>query len=106
MYTIKEIANKEILPSAITTEYQVVSEVFEDVEPLFETPKSLGNEKFPLRIKIKSVKIFKEPIQFKPLIPKMSFIKNKTMWSGSIRTAMREIPEEDYQEIISTQDTE
>jgi predicted RNA-binding protein len=101
MYTMQEIANKEILPSAITAEYEVVSEVFDDAKPLFKTPKQSGNETFPLRIKIKPVKIFKEPIQFKPLIPYLSFIKNKKMWSGSIRTAMREIPEEDYQKIIS-----
>jgi hypothetical protein len=48
-------------------------------------------------------KILKEPIQFKPLSPSLSFIKNKKMWSGSIRTAMREIPEEDYQKIIGAE---
>ena len=101
MYTMQEIANKEILPSAITAEYEIVSEVFDDAKPLFETPKYSGNEKFPLRVKIKPVQIFKEPIQFKPLIPSLSFIKNKKMWSGSIRTAMREIPEEDYKLITS-----
>lgn len=102
MYTVKEIINKEHLPSAIATEYEVISEVFEDTKPLFETPLYLRNEKFPLRIKIKIIKIFNEPILFAPLIPNLSFIKNKKMWSGSIRTAMREIPEEDYQKIIST----
>jgi predicted RNA-binding protein len=106
MYTMQEIANKEILPSAITAEYEIVSEVFDDAKPLFETPKHSGNEIFPLRIKIMPVKIFKEPILFKPLIPNLSFIKNKKMWSGSIRTAMREIPEEDYQKIISAKDSE
>jgi len=101
MYAMREITDKEILPSVITAEYEVVSEVFEDAKPLFETPPHLGNERFPLRIIIKPVKIFKEPILFKPLIPNLSFIKNKKMWSGSIRTAMREIPEEDYQKIIN-----
>jgi predicted RNA-binding protein len=102
MYTMQEIANKEILPSSITAEYNVVSEVFEDVTPLFKTPKNLGIERFPLRIKITLVEIFKEPILFKPLIPELSFIRNKKMWSGSIRTAMREIPEKDYQKISNT----
>ena len=106
MYTMQEIANKEILPSVITAEYEVISEVFEDIKPLFQTPKQSGNERFPYRIKIKPVQIFKEPIQFKPLIPSLSFIKNKKMWSGSIRTAMREIPEEDYQKIISAKVSE
>jgi predicted RNA-binding protein len=101
MYTMQKIVNKEILPSAITAEYEVVSEVFENRKTLFKNPSHLGNEKFPLRIKLKPVKIFKEPILFKPLIPSLSFIKNKKMWSGSIRTAMREIPERDFQTIIS-----
>jgi predicted RNA-binding protein len=100
MYTIKEISNKVSLPSEITAEYEVTSEKFEDEKPIFVMPENLGDEKFPFRIKIKPIQIFKEPIPFKPLIPSLSFIKNKKMWSGSIRTAMREIPEEDYQKII------
>jgi len=43
--------------------------------------------------------VFNQPVPFKPLVIEMTFIKNKVMWSGSIRTAMRVIPEEDYQGI-------
>ncbi len=100
MYTMQEIIDREIKPSAVTGIYEASSDFYEDVSPIFVTPQALGNEVFPLRIKVKPVKIFKEPIPFKPLVPKMTFIKNKTMWSGSIRTAMRVIPEEDYQTII------
>ena len=101
MYTVQRYENKEIRPSLITAEYVVVSELFEEEKSLFIPPKSEENETYPLRIKIKPVNIFKIPILFKPLIPNLSFIKNKKMWSGSIRTAMREIPEEDYQKIIN-----
>jgi predicted RNA-binding protein len=52
-------------------------------------------------VRLKPIKIFKEPVEFKPLIPKLSFITNKTMWTGHIRVAMREIPEEDYQLILN-----
>lgn len=100
MYTMQEIVDGEVIPSAITGIYDASSEVYEDDSPIFITPKALGSEVFPIRIKLKPIKIFKEPIPFKPLVPKMTFIKNKTMWSGSIRTAMRVIPEEDYQTII------
>lgn len=100
MYTLQEIVNREIISSAITGIFESDSEVYEDESPLFVTQKALGNEVFPLRIKVKQVKIFAEPIPFKPLVPEMSFIKNKVMWSGSIRTAMRVIPEEDYQRIV------
>ena len=100
MYTRQESIDNEAIPSAVTGIYQAVSEVYEDNNPLFVTPRGLGNEVFPLRITLKQVKIFAEPIVFKPLVPEMSFIKNKVMWSGSIRTAMRVIPEEDYQKIL------
>ncbi len=103
MYTMQEVVDGEIIPSAVTGIYEASSEVYEDDSSIFVTPKALGNEIFPLRIKVKPVKIFKEPIPFKPLVPKMIFIKNKTMWSGSIRTAMRVIPEEDYQTIVNSQ---
>lgn len=101
MYTMQEIVEREVMPSAITGIYEAASGIFEDESPIFVTPKALGSEVFPLRIKVKPVKIFKEPIPFKPLVPKMIFIKNKTMWSGSIRTAMRVIPEEDFHRIVN-----
>jgi len=100
MYTTHEIVDREVIPSAIAGIYEALSEVYEDESPVFVTPKALGNEVFPLRIKVKPVKVFAKPIAFKPLVPEMSFIKNKVMWSGSIRTAMRVIPEEDYQRIV------
>jgi len=100
MYTMQEIVDGEVIPSAITGIYEASSDVYDDDSSIFITPKALGSEVFPLRVKVKPVQIFKEPISFKPLVPKMTFIKNKTMWSGSIRTAMRVIPEDDYQTII------
>ena len=42
-----------------------------------------------------------ESVPFKPLVSALSFIKNKVMWSGSIRGAMRTIPEEDYQQNVA-----
>jgi predicted RNA-binding protein len=100
MYTMQETVDRELIPSAVTSIYEGVSEVYEDESPVFVTPKGLGNEVFPLRINLKPMKIFAKPIEFKPLVQELSFIKNKTMWSGSLRTAMRVIPEEDYQKIM------
>lgn len=101
MYTMQEIVERVVIPSSITSIYEASSEVYEDESPLFSNPlRSPGYEVFPYRIKVKSVKVFAEPVPFKPLVPEMSFIKNKVMWSGSIRTAMRVIPEEDYQRIV------
>lgn len=101
IYTMQSIRNKEIIPSAVQAEYEVVSGFFEDSDPIFMTHPRMGKERFPLRIHLKPLKKFTIPITMKPLVTELSFIKNKTMWSGAIRTAMREIPEKDYQKIIA-----
>jgi len=97
VYVAQQKDGETILPSAVAGAFEVVSEGYEDSAPLFVTPERMGDEVFPYRVKLKPIKIFKELVEFKPLIPKLSFIKNKAMWTGHIRVAMREIPEEDYQ---------
>ncbi|RQD85100.1 MAG: EVE domain-containing protein [Methanocalculus sp. MSAO_Arc2] len=96
IYLAQQKDGDEILPSAVAGAFEIVSEGYEDSAPLFVTPERMGDEVFPYRVRLKPIKIFKEPVEFKPLIPKLSFITNKTMWTGHIRVAMREIPEEDY----------
>ena len=51
-------------------------------------------------MKVRPVTVFPEPLEFKPLIGDLKFITNKTMWSGHLRIAMREIPEDDYRLIL------
>jgi len=36
------------------------------------------------------------PLEFKPLVPRLSFIRNKERWSAYLRRGIVEIPEEDY----------
>jgi len=100
MYARSEICCGEIFPSVIVSEYEVISKVYEDTNQLFEPYKNNPAEKFPIRVKVELIRIFDEPIPFKPLIPHLTFIKNKEMWTGSIRKPMRIIPEVDYQLII------
>ena len=86
----------------IVAVYEASSEVFKDSTKVFKTPKDMGNETFPLRLKIKPIRIFEEPIEFKSLIPKLKFITNKKRWSGHLMgKAMREIPKEDFDLITS-----
>jgi len=102
IYLKQENIGDNIKPSRIVAVYEVVSEPFRDSKKIFKSPKGMGNEVFPWRIKIKPIKIFDEPIEFKPLIPKLKFITNKKKWSGHLMgKAMREIPEEDYELILS-----
>ncbi len=62
----------------------------------------MKSESFPYRIKLKPLKIFAKPVNFKSLIPELKFIKNKKKWSGHLMgKAMREIPEEDFELVIN-----
>lgn len=103
VYVGQQVIDKDTtLPPAITGSFEIVSEVYEDSSKVFTAPQKLGNETFPLRIKLRPIRIFDPPVEFKPLIPRLAFITNKTQWSGHIRgQAMRTIPEEDYQLIMS-----
>ena len=103
IYTSQKVVDKEVLPPTIAAVFEVTSGMYEDSSRMFTAPAKLGDEIFPLRIELKIITIFDPPIEFKPLIPKLKFITNKTMWSGHIRgQAMRQIPEEDYQLIVSS----
>lgn len=103
VYVGQQVIDKETtLPPAITGCFEITSEVYEDTSRVFTTPPKLGDEIFPLRIKLRPIRIFDPPVEFKPLIPKLTFITNKTQWSGHIRgQAMRTIPEEDYRLIMN-----
>ena len=80
--------------------FEAATEVFSDNTKIFNVPKGMGIETFPLRIKLKPVELFKTPEEFKPLIPQLSFITNKQKWSGHLMgKAMRTIPEADFRTI-------
>ena len=99
IFVSQQKEGEKILPSAITGAYEI-TDIYEDITPLFTAPPQMGDERFPYRFKLKPLKIFSKPLEFKPLIPDLQFITNKVMWTGHLRTAMREIPEEDYELIV------
>ncbi|MHA1581982.1 MAG: EVE domain-containing protein [Candidatus Baldrarchaeia archaeon] len=93
-YVMQTKKDKEIIPSRIVGIFEAVSEPYRDSTKIF---KAYGTEStFPHRVELKPIKIFDRPLFFKELVPKLSFIKNKQRWSGSLRRAMVEIPEKDY----------
>ncbi len=98
-YVKQEVRNKEVLEPKIVGVFEVVSSYYVDSSKIFKSPPN-KNETYPLRIKIKPIK-FGE-INFKEIIPKLSFIKNKKKWTGHLMgKAMRELPEEDFRLIDS-----
>ena len=100
---VKQRREKEkTVEPKIVAAYEVTSEVFRDGSRIFKSPPNMSRESFPLRIRLKPLRIFQTPVEFKPLIPKLKFIKNKKKWSGHLMgKAMREIPREDYKLIMS-----
>ena len=101
MYLKQEKIGDELVPSRIAGVFVADSDVFVDSTRIFKVPKGMGTETFSLRIKLKPVDIFKEPVEFKPLIPRLKFITNKKKWAGHLMgKAMREIAKEDF-EVIS-----
>jgi predicted RNA-binding protein len=99
MYTRSEVHGKDVLPSTIMGEFRV-TKIYEDGSILFVATPQMGDEVLPYQFRLKPVKIFIDPIEFKPLIPELGFVTNKTIWSGHFRQAMGEIPEEDYPKLL------
>ena len=101
IYVMSTRKNKEVIPPKIVGAYEVISEVFEDRSRIFKSPPG-KSEIYPYRIKLKPIKIFEKPLDFKSLIPELKFIKNKKRWTGHIQgKAMRGIPKEDYESIMN-----
>ena len=102
IYVKQERYKDKVVEPKIVAVYEVVSEPFKDSTRIFSSKGMRGSgETFPWRVKIKLIKIFDKPIEFKPLAPKLKFITNKKKWSGHLMgKAMREIPEEDFRLIV------
>jgi predicted RNA-binding protein len=84
--------------SAIYGTVEIISDSYydENTSILGEPPGS-----YPIRFKIKPDIFLKEPTSIRPLIRKLSFIRNKERWYGYFQTSLKEISKEDCELIIS-----
>ena len=95
IYVMGTKKDDESLPPRIVAVYEAVSEVFIDSSRLFK------GKLYPLRIRLRPIAVFSKPLDFRGLVPKLGFIKNKRMWVGHIRgKAMREIPKGDFETVL------
>lgn len=103
VYVGREITeNKEIIPSQIVGAYEVSSEMYEDNSPIFTPQKYQINELFPYRVKIKPIKIFRNPINFKDYLNNFEFITNKQNYASHLQgRSIRSIPEIDYNMVMN-----
>ena len=89
--------------SIVNGEYEIGSDVYDDEKSIFHAAPTAPTEVFPLRLKLKLVTSSPRQTDFKPLIPKLSFIKNKQKWAGTFQgNACLSIPEQDYRIIVSS----
>jgi len=101
VYVKSEVIAGETIAPKIVAQYEIASTVFEDSKKIFAAPPNNPHETFPLRLHLEPVSVLKPPLEFKPLIPKLAFLPNKTNWTGPIRgRAMVQIPQNDYDCIL------
>ena len=95
-YVKQERKEKTTIPSRVVGIFEAASKSFVDDSRIFSPAGFSENERFPHRVRLKPIIVPEKPLEFKPLIPKLKFIRNKRRWSGHLMgKAMREIPEED-----------
>ena len=84
-----------VIPKRLGGIFEVISKPYYDDSEIFYPVKD-REENFPYRVKLKPILLPKEPIDFTPLVPRLSFIKNKQRWSAPFRRAMFRISKEDF----------
>jgi predicted RNA-binding protein len=95
IYVMGTKKDDESLSPRIVAVYEAVSEVFIDSSRLFK------GKVYPLRIRLRPIAIFPKPLDFRELVPRLGFVKNKRFWVGHIRgKAMREIPKGDFETVL------
>jgi predicted RNA-binding protein len=87
--------------SRIVGVYEVVSDVFRDSQRIFQSPRYTPEENYEYRVELKPLSILDAPVEFTPLVAKLSFIKNKAAWALSLKgRAVIEIPKADYDLVL------
>jgi predicted RNA-binding protein len=86
----------------VSGEYQIVSDVYVEKTRVFDSPDTGQREVYPLRLRLKRLGSLSEPVPFRPIVPKLSFILNKWRWGASLQgRGLINIPEKDYYTIVS-----
>ena len=91
-----------VIPGRVCGVFRAVSEPFVSEEPIFSWVEFGRPEVFPYRVRVEPVILPVEPLEFRVVVPRLGFIGNKVRWSVYLRNAMRPIPEEDYEVIVSS----
>ena len=102
IYVKSRVKEGTTVASTLAGEYEATSSVFIDNDKMFQAPEKAPNELFSLRVRLKPIKIPERPIEFKPLVSQLDFIKSKKYWSLTLYgVAVLNLPEKDYTFISS-----
>lgn len=79
--------------------FEIASELYINRISLF----SGTDEVYPLRVKLKPVTLFPEPVRVAPLAAELTVLKGMEHWQDELAAqAMRVIPDEDYSRVMTT----
>jgi len=81
--------------------FEIMSDPVYDERKVFSTKGHTENETFPHRVHLKPLTIPSNPVKIEKVIKHVSFISSKEKWTAHFRRAMRNIPKEDYEEILT-----
>lgn len=91
IYLISSRKGGVTLPPRLAGLFQVASEPYQDSERIFR------GRLYPNRVKLEPLIVPEEPVEFKPLVPKLTSIRNKKFWAARFRSGLAEVPEEDFE---------
>lgn len=76
--------------------YKATSGIYKDTTRIFNN----GNgEVYPYRIRLKPLLVPDEPVDFRKLVPKLKFIRNKHNWGMYLKTSIRLLGDKDFRTI-------
>jgi predicted RNA-binding protein len=102
VYVKGEVTAGQRSDPKIVALYEVASSVFSNNTEIFVAPSNRRSETYPVRLLLKPITEFKPPVEFKPLIRKLSFVPNTKYWTWPMRgRAMVQIPQTDHDCITS-----
>lgn len=97
-YVKQERENGSTLGSWIVGAYKVVSEPYKSQKKVFSSSSS---KSLPFLVNIEPFILPEKPLDFKTIVPRLSFIKHKSRWGTYLQKAMIKLTEEETTFIIS-----
>jgi len=77
--------------------FRATSGFYQDKTPIFGYERGI----YPYRVKITPEILLENPVSIRPLINKLSFIKDAEIWGAYFQQSVRKISREDFEKILS-----